>query len=752
MRRPGTITLLVLALAWSVDDTGATGFYGPSVYLDQGGKNLDASPEFYWELEVKRLASEYHPAEKLIRPRIKAEAEDLRLVESRDTAEADDTDFSDALKRGTIKPADPVSATLQHDAARRVIAQTNNTTTLSLPNEFASEFADYHRGAFAFRRGQEHWAEARQAWEQLLQRPEQERHYRTVWSTFMIGKIALKSGHPTAAQWFRQTRELARAGFADSLGMAADSYGWEGRSEWKQGHSAKAAALFLTQLALGDESAIVSLKALIPDREPIEGMLNYGPEPDERSKWNAQQKRDQAQQEIVKLKRAVQDPLLRRLITVHILATAAASEFYGGEPNNPAIKRCARWLSVIKEANLRQIEHAEYLGWVAYNSGDYGGTANWLELSKEDTAAAAWLRAKLQRRAGRLGDAVTSMAKAWQIVRNTAAYTGWHAPAPIQGEEANYDLHSGWTFPQSATGDLGGLHLARGDFIQALDILLKGQLWEDAAYIAERVLTANELKDYVDQLQANPSDAGPESVAKLRYLLGRRLVREDRYAEAAHYLRAPYDKILEKYVEALQNGANDKLSKPERARALFTAAWLARYDGMELMGTEGAPDGFAENGSFEVPDIAQQRLSGVYRTFDYSGGDEHTAPSKPIVLQVSASERERLGRNKIIPNTRFHYRVIAGAVAMKAAALLPNQSEELADVVNHAGLWVKDRDEKLGNRYFQVLEQRCANTAIGRAARVKHWFVDQNGPWSSAQGQAYQALHKELHIESGDRE
>ena len=40
-----------------------------------------------------------------------------------------------------------------------------------------------------------------------------------------------------------------------SLALAADSYGWEGRAEWKQAHPEKAAPLFLTQLALGDESA-----------------------------------------------------------------------------------------------------------------------------------------------------------------------------------------------------------------------------------------------------------------------------------------------------------------------------------------------------------------------------------------------------------------------------------------------------------------------------------------------------------------
>ena len=74
-------------------------------------------------------------------------------------------------------------------------------------------------------------------------------------------------------------------------------------------------------------------------------------------------------------------------------------------------------------------------------------------------------------------------------------------------------------------------------------------------------------------------------------------------------LPPPADKVLEKYVKALKDGANEKLSKTERAHAWFTAAWLARYDGMELMGTEGAPDAFAEGGSFEMPDL--QRTSGV---------------------------------------------------------------------------------------------------------------------------------------------
>ncbi|PYK55530.1 MAG: hypothetical protein DME48_04360, partial [Verrucomicrobia bacterium] len=44
----------------------ATGYYGPDFYLDAGGKNVDGSPEFYWGLEVRRLAKEFRPTEKRV--------------------------------------------------------------------------------------------------------------------------------------------------------------------------------------------------------------------------------------------------------------------------------------------------------------------------------------------------------------------------------------------------------------------------------------------------------------------------------------------------------------------------------------------------------------------------------------------------------------------------------------------------------------------------------------------------------------
>jgi antirestriction protein len=132
MKWVAKIAVVILTAMPFVGHLHATGYFGPMVYLDEGGKNVDASPEFYWELEVKRLAREFHPIEKLVAPKKKETQadEDARAIWSQDTAEADLKDFADALKAGEIKPADPAKATQQHQAARNLIDNIGNATAL----------------------------------------------------------------------------------------------------------------------------------------------------------------------------------------------------------------------------------------------------------------------------------------------------------------------------------------------------------------------------------------------------------------------------------------------------------------------------------------------------------------------------------------------------------------------------------------------------------------------------------------------
>jgi hypothetical protein len=236
--------------------------------------------------------------------------------------------------------------------------------------------------------------------------------------------------------------------------------------------------------------------------------------------------------------------------------------------------------------------------------------------------------------------------------------------------------------------------------------------------------------------------AQPDDTTWLRYVLGRRLVREDRYGEARPYLPPAYAKLLDAYAEALHDGADPKLPKPKRQAAWSKAAWIARNDGMEIMGTEVSPDGFDSEGAFEDTDLAKYRTLGTYPA-TVSGTDT----TLPMPVRPARTEVARLKKNAISPDVRFHYRVVAAALAVRAAALMDDNTDELADALNTAGTWVKDRDEKLGDRCYQMIEKRCARTKIGKEVISKHWFVDDVGPWTNAQKEWSDPLHKELGIQ-----
>jgi hypothetical protein len=636
-----------------------------------------------------------------------------------------------------------------HKTARELV-----TGGLKLPEEFDSEFADYHRGAFAFRDGAGRFDEAQAAWEALLKRPESERHYRSVWAAFMLGKLALAKDDPAAVKWFRQTRELARAGFADPLGLAADSYGWEARSELHQKHFEAAAKLYLTQLALGDESAVVSLKTVIPDRPVVDGVANYGDEAPENLNEEDLKRWAQRQVPIVqkRLDECARSPVLRQLVTAHVLATETQVEIwsYGTDTAAPddgtkPESRCLRWLATVEKAGLKQLDDADHLGWVAYTAGRYKEAARWLAMARPETPMSLWLRAKLERREGKIPQATATMA---------AALKGIQADVIPFGETMYTYGERSYSPDQSAAGDLAGLHLTRGEFLDTMQAFLDGNLWEDAAFIADRELTVDELKKYVDihypKPAAEPKDANnpapADDASRMRWLLARRLVRANRFDEARPYFQKKEQGNLTRYVAALKEGDNSKLPKIKRAHALFAAAWIARHDGMEIMGTEVEPDGFENGGEFPPGNLDAERVEGVRVSTEYDDKKQEDVPKKKRVklsIPATVAEKQRITTNSPHPTRRYHYRWVAADLAWRAAGLMGDGTEELADVLNTGGGWIKDQDDKGADKFVQAIERRCPHTDIGKAESVKHWFVSDQGPWSAESESADTARQKE---------
>ncbi len=97
-------------------------------------------------------------------------------------------------------------------------------------------------------------------------------------------------------------------------------------------------------------------------------------------------------------------------------------------------------------------------------------------------------------------------------------------------------------------------------------------------------------------------------------------------------------------------------------------------------------------------------------------------------------------KTEVHPNQRFHYRIIGARLMMNAAPLLADNTPELANVIDRAGLIVENRDEALADRWYRQLERRCAGTELGRAAMAQHWYVEDTGAWSNEERAALAKL------------
>jgi len=561
---------------------------------------------------------------------------------------------------------------------------------LTVPEGLPGEFRDYLRGAVAYH--QRRFDDARSYWTKLLERPAAERRFRSTWAAFMLGKSYLNQDPGTAVHWFERTRELAGEGFADNLGLAAASLGWQARAELTRNNHAPALELYAEQARTGDPTAPNSL------RFAAAKTLKAGPEA---------------------LRKVALDPEARPLVTAYVISPRQRPDFEIG-----ALYPEARiWLDAIKVAKLREVEGADRLAWAAYLGGDFESAGQWAERAPEDSALARWVRAKLLLRDGKLAEAERLLA---EVARATPETDISEDDAYSWVYEERAPLATG----SRARGEEGAVRLARQEYVPALDALLRSGYWLDAAYVAERVLTVAELRAYMDATwpadlaaRYQPEEYPPpyagglvappdERIAHdLRYLLGRRLARAGQYREARPYLPEALRPKLDELAAASAAGKDARHPAAERARSLFQAACLLRHQGMEITGTEIEPDWSVFGGSYDPEFIVADRDAREGRS----------------VIPKSADEKTREERHRVSPWKRFHYRYHAADLARVAAALLPDGSPEKARILAVAGSWLKARDPEAARPFYNELVRCCGETDLGRQAVERRWLPEVDG-------------------------
>lgn len=652
------------------------------------------APEFYFELELKRLAAELHPAGKAKLP---PKSEDSLEAYAKQTTDADLADFREAIEKKLIQPPDARKAEAAHQAARDFIDNTKAEDAPTVaPQEFPSEFADYHRGALAHRLGKTEEAEA--AWKKLLERPAAERHYRSTWAAYMLGKMANEDKDwDSARAWFQKVRVMAKDGLADSLGLVSASLGWEAFAELQDEKLGTAARLYLEQLASGDISAVNSLRVVM----------------------------EEAFKEGADFAALASDPVLLRIGIAG--AVAGMSPFTGFYGDAPADDLATRWLEAIEVVDAKKVRDADRVAWIAYSRGQYPSAQRWLVRADGEAPYALWLKAKFALRDGKVDAAAKLLARAVEklpIERRVEAYSIWPSAIPPR---------------DSAYGDLALLRLNRSEFMEALRMFLEGGLYSDAFYVADGVLTIDELKAFLekegaklpkvreyyweppDEETAKEEAGKPEPVwhyyyyndpqKNLRDILASRLIRAGRYAEARPYSDEQGQSLLDQFVAKLDQAKAKGASKAEQAEALWEAALLMRENG------HGLADYFD-------PVTMAERTNG--RTVDTSDSSifalVYEKPGK-FVPPVSSGEQQRLKKNAVPQLRRYYSIYLAADLAWRSAALMPDNEEATAERLNTAGSWLKNGDEKAADRFLQAIERRCAKTELGKRAMKKHWFV-----------------------------
>ncbi|MDV5391340.1 tetratricopeptide repeat protein [Shewanella xiamenensis] len=553
-----------------------------------------------------------------------------------------------------------------------------------LKDALPSALTWYSLGAMAF--DAKEYDKASDYFKKVIALPESERAGRSLWALYSLSRIELiksktandNSHFVQANAYLQQLQAEVTQGAADPLRLSLAGLGEQAYILLHQGQAQiqvargeyepptidvalnpatldKIIELYATQSAEGDSSGYDSLLML---------------------------SRTLMAKNLLELKPLLQQPSVQQLLIAYWQSSANDFAFDGQLTEMG--QQVAKTLTVFPTDGL-MLSQGDKLAAIYYQLGDYASAERLIALAKP-SGLTWWLTAKLMMQKGDQAQAAKAYAEAvrhFPTDMNAATATTSQQDAQQQAIEADAEQATYCRI----RAEQGVLSLERGEYVDALNQLFASgdEYWQDIAYVAERVLTTAELKLFIDEHVPvmnfeYPKDSDwYDSVEplnnRLRYLLGRRLLRESAIAEAPAYFSNPtLNANVQEYGEALTTAKSSK--GIESARAYWTAAELARHQGMEILGFELAPDYSIYAGMFDLR--------------DWYAADK-----------LSDKEQQRISASQAIPDKRFHYRYQAAELASKAADLVPHNSQAYAALLCQATGWVLYRDDELAQRYYK---------------------------------------------------
>ncbi len=568
---------------------------------------------------------------------------------------------------------------------------------------------------------------ARDIWQQLLALPAEKRAHRSTWAAWMLFRT---TPHDEQGRWLAETRKLARAGFKDCLHLGIEATYVLGRAGSDFAEK--------TEVTAAEWKRAAMLRALLGLSRAND---NFRTDQNLLMAWSEDFARE-----------IVADKFLRRVQMLQLIESLESlSGWEQGHAAKPGAEDdLSRWLKSFESAGIKDQQEAVLLAWISYNGARFEDARRWLALAPAGDATALALRGKLAAMRG-------NRRAAQQDLTRLAA----QLPTPAPSARAHWEREqlSDWFPLNSSTyvavrthkllADCGVAQVARNDFAGALQTFLRTDYWRDTAYIAERLLSVEELlalsrsgripplkKMSVPDREprTQPLSIGfleekyggwqdPEGMNRFTYLVARRLAREGLIKEACKLLPADLERALVRFDAELRRSKDTHRSAADRGQALWTAAQIERCLGMELFGYEGAPDFTMYGGAFELDSLTKRRQAAQWR---YRWEDAPQTPEEALVFKpvLSATADEIWCARHYGPrlDQRFHYRYTAADHAWRAAQFMPKDNAETAQVLTLAGSWLKDKDPKAADRFYQALVKRHPSVPLAQQADEKRWF------------------------------
>ncbi|WP_283647476.1 hypothetical protein [Hafnia paralvei] len=397
------------------------------------------------------------------------------------------------------------------------------------------------------------------------------------------------------------------------------------------------------------------------------------------------------------LKKAIKDPLVQQLLAIQLFSDSGSR--LDDEHSHEKLQITTKILALISSSAGTGFKGSDSLAAIAYRSGKYDMAATLLKNSG-DSALSWWLRAKMALRNGDMKAATAAYAKTVESFPPSDRGTV-DEPSLLEQRVC------------LVSGEQGILALNRGDYLQAMALFYRGKYIyrADLLDIAERVLTLDELKGFVDKNVHTIADILPKPIdedektyyigpimtpdAELREVLARRLMRAKRYDEALPYFQTTQHRQWAKqFIDNLNTAQNPKIEKRVRAQAYYQSALILRDQGLELTSYAMTPD-YA---------IYRSIYSYVGDTYDLSWQQDKNIPNDGIQPQSWITPNEAARAKAALPKTNnqfLHYRWKAAELASKSADLLSPKSQAYTAVLCHARSWIKNRDREGGAKLYR---------------------------------------------------